>query len=105
MGKSKKRRRSPPKLNPCPKCGSSAYIQRDITGKKKYHACCNGWGEKYKCPLYAGIIPWSDTEEEAAAVWNAQAQQTAESGAVVPHIVTGARATHAPTASSSFLGM
>lgn len=78
MVKSNKRRKAPPKLNPCPKCGSSAYIQRDITGKKKYHACCNGWSEKNKCPLYAGIIPWSDTEEEAARVWNAQAKQAAE---------------------------
>lgn len=64
-------KKATPKLKPCPICGASAYIQRDITGKERYHACCNGWGE-YKCPMYAGIIPWSDTEEEAARVWNSQ---------------------------------
>lgn len=62
-------------LIPCPLCGGNASILQDITGKKKFHACCNSWGAKYKCPLYAGVTPWSDTPEEAADAWNAQRKQ------------------------------
>lgn len=73
----KKKKATGPELIPCPICGASAYVQRDITGKKRYHACCNGWSAKFKCPLYAGITPWSDTEEEAARIWNSQKEPQA----------------------------
>lgn len=71
---SKKKEEAIP-LKPCPFCGSSAVIQKDITGKEKYHACCNGKiGRKETgCVMGAGMPLWRDTPEEAAADWNRRA--------------------------------
>lgn len=62
------------KLKPCPFCGSSAGIQKDITGKKAYHVVCND--RKCECLMVAGIPIWAESREEAAKAWNRRSNET-----------------------------
>lgn len=52
----------------CPLCGGKASVQKDISGKEKYHVVCNN--VKNACNLVSGLPIWSESAEEAIAEWN-----------------------------------
>ena len=53
---------------PCPLCGDKASVQKDISGKEKYHVVCSN--VKNACNLVSGLPIWRGSAEEAIAEWN-----------------------------------
>lgn len=53
---------------PCPLCGGKASVQKDISGKEKYHVVCSN--VKNACNLVSGLPIWRGSAEEAIAEWN-----------------------------------
>ena len=53
---------------PCPLCGGKASVQKDISGKERYHVVCNN--VKNACNLVSGLPIWRGSAEEAIAEWN-----------------------------------
>lgn len=52
----------------CPLCGGKASVQKDISGKERYHVVCNN--VKNACNLVSGLPIWRGSAEEAIAEWN-----------------------------------
>ena len=53
---------------PCPLCGGKASVQKDISGKERYHVVCSN--VKNACNLVSGLPIWRGSAEEAIAEWN-----------------------------------
>ena len=53
---------------PCPLCGGKASVQKDISGKERYHVVCSN--VKNACNLVSGLPIWRGSTEEAIAEWN-----------------------------------
>ena len=53
---------------PCPLCGSKASVQKDISGKERYHVVCSN--VKNACNLVSGLPIWRGSAEEAIVEWN-----------------------------------
>ena len=53
---------------PCPLCGGKASVQKDISGKERYHVVCSK--VKNACNLVSGLPIWRGSAEEAIAEWN-----------------------------------
>lgn len=53
---------------PCPLCGGKASVQKDISGKERYHVVCSN--VKNACDLVSGLPIWRGSAEEAIAEWN-----------------------------------
>ena len=53
---------------PCPLCGGKASVQKDISGKERYHVVCSN--VKNACHLVSGLPIWRGSAEEAIAEWN-----------------------------------
>ena len=49
---------------PCPLCGGKASVQKDMSGKERYHVVCSN-GKKA-----SGLPIWRGSAEEAIAEWN-----------------------------------
>lgn len=52
----------------CPLCGGKASVQKNISGKERYHVVCNN--VKNACNLVSGLPIWRGSAEEAIAEWN-----------------------------------
>ena len=50
---------------PCPLCGGKASVQKDISGKERYHVVCSN--VKNACNLVSGLPIWRGSAEEAIA--------------------------------------
>ena len=49
-------------------CGGKASVQKDISGKERYHVVCSN--VKNACNLVSGLPIWRGSAEEAIAEWN-----------------------------------
>ena len=53
---------------PCPLCGGKASVQKDISGKERYHVVCSN--VKNASNLVSGLPIWRGRSDDAIKHWN-----------------------------------